>query len=155
MTSPSLAAVSTSTAAPASAEDSVRAIAGAAVLAHALIDLLRREAKAISAMTLATPVGFMDAPTGFAEAPTGFAEAKDRLIGIYGAKIEMVRQLPERPETMAALGELRMLNAEVLTSAQRNAAQLQGAMDANRLLLAAMAQRNRPLACFSPVAGHC
>ena len=122
-------------------QDRVRTIAGASVLAHALIDLLRREGRAIAAMTF--------------EAPTGFIEAKERLIATYAAKMQEVLALPEIPETMAALGELNMLNAEVLTSARRNAAQLQGAMDGNRMVLATMARNGSPAACLSPVAGHC
>ncbi len=129
------------TAAPTPAEDGVRTIAGASALALALIDLLRREGRAIAVMTF--------------EAPVAFIEAKERLIAAYGARIDLVRQLAETPETMAALDELRMLNAEVLASARGNVARIQGAMDVNRILLAAMADQHRFAACLSPVAGHC
>ncbi|MEI7605942.1 MAG: hypothetical protein WCJ64_01025 [Rhodospirillaceae bacterium] len=122
-------------------EDRVRTIAGASILAHALIDVLRREARAIAAMTF--------------DAPTGFIEAKERLIAAYAVKMQEVLALPEIPETMAALEELNMLNAEVLVSARRNAAQLQGAMDGNRMVLATIARNGSPAACLSPVAGHC
>ena len=122
-------------------EDHVRAIAGASVLARTLIDILRREERAIAAMAF--------------DVPTGFIEAKDRLIAAYSAKITEVSKLPEAPETLAALDELRMLNAEVLVSARRNAAQLEGAMEGSRQLIAYMAHGARSAACLSPVAGHC
>ena len=122
-------------------EDNIRSIAGASVLARTLIDILRREARAIASMAF--------------EAPTGFIEAKDRLIAAYSAKVTEVSKIPEVPETLGALTELRMLNAEVLVSARRNAAQLEGAMEGSRQLLASMAQSARPAACLSPVAGHC
>ena len=122
-------------------EDNVRTIAGASVLARTLIDILRREERAIAAMTF--------------EAPTGFIEAKDRLIAAYSAKIAEVAKLREVPETLNAFSELRMLNAEVLVSARRNASQLEGAMACNRQLLACMAESGRPAACLSPVAGYC
>ncbi len=124
------------------AADSVRSIAGASVLAHALIDILRRESRALAVMTF--------------EVPNGFIEAKCRLIAAYTNKIEVVSRIPEVPETISALGELHMLNVEVLAAARHNALQIQGAIDGHRVLVATIAgQGPRPVACLSPIAGHC
>ena len=126
----------------ASFHDSIRVINGASVLACALIDVLRREAKVIAAKPF--------------EVPTTFIDAKIDLIARYTEKVKAVNEIAEVPETFGAFEELRMLNTEVLTSARRNAAQIQGAIEGNRILLAHLAEKGeRGAACLSPVPGHC
>ena len=118
-------------------EESVRSIAGASVLAHALIDILRRESRALATATFEVPAEFID--------------AKCRLVALYTNKVEMVQSIPALPETNSAQEELRMLNAELMTLARHNAMQIQGAIDGRRLLLAIMADKGaRPAYQPSP-----
>ena len=101
-----------------------RTIAETAQLAHELLDVLQRESQALGVMKL--------------EAPSGFAEAKNRLIAAYAYKLEELREAEMAPEAEPALAELRRLNDEVLATARKNAALLEGAMNGNRRLLEIM-----------------
>lgn len=96
-------------------------IADTADLARELLDVLNREAAALTAMKL--------------QAPTGYAEAKTRLIAAYTVKLEELREQPRGPEAEEAIAALRALNEAVLDAARRNAAMLQGAMDGNRRMI--------------------
>ncbi len=103
-------------------------------LARQLLNVLRREAEALTAMKL--------------KAPGGFTEAKTRLISAYAYKLEELRDTPMVPAAEPALADLRVLNDEVMAAATHNAAVLQGAMNANRqlidLVVKAAAQHAKP-----------
>ena len=77
-------------------------------LARQLLNVLRREAEALTAMKL--------------KAPGGFTEAKTRLISAYAYKLEELRDTPMVPAAEPALADLRVLNDEVMAAATHNAA---------------------------------
>jgi len=95
-------------------------------IARVLLDLLHEEARALAAMKI--------------DAPTGFAEAKHRLSLAYAGKLKELKDSGALRTAEPVLGDLLALNEAVRDAARRNAAQLQGAMEANRRLIAIMRQ---------------
>lgn len=101
------------------------AIADAIKAARALLAVLQREAKALAAMKI--------------HAPTGFAEAKTRLTATYAESLRALAAAGLAPEEEPALAELVAVNAELKAAALHNTALLQGAIDANRRMIAILA----------------
>ena len=96
-------------------------IEDSASLARELLDVLRRESSALSAMPLSPP--------------TEFAQTMGRLVVAYRYKLTELKDAPMVPEAKAPLDELKNLNTEVMAAARTNSATLQGAIDGNRRFL--------------------